>query len=283
MARPIVMPTLGMFTAEGTLVAWLRPAGTNVKAGEPIVEIMTEKATFEIEAPVTGILHPIAEIGMNLPVEALMGYILAEGEEPPIRAPATASSGMPSLEQESTPRTPILLQPLNTATTPSLASSHPAAGIRATPIARRLAAQHGIDLMRVCGTGPDGRIVEADILAAVAHLGALGARAPAPATRRIRQRVPLAGMRQTIAERLRHSLATAASITVTREVHADTLIACRSRLAERIEIPLPYNALFIKLLATALREHPELNATIENETILILDEIHVGFAVAVPI
>ena len=76
MARPIVMPELGMYTAEGTLTDWLRSPGDNVEAGEPVVEITTEKATYQIDAPEAGVLHAIAQIGTNLPVQALIGYIL---------------------------------------------------------------------------------------------------------------------------------------------------------------------------------------------------------------
>jgi pyruvate dehydrogenase E2 component (dihydrolipoamide acetyltransferase) len=88
-------------------------------------------------------------------------------------------------------------------------------------------------------------------------------------------------MRRTIADRLRTSLATAASTTVTREVHADVLVAARTHLSETIKGALPFDALFIKLLAAALRAHPELNATIENDEILVFDEVHIGFAVSV--
>lgn len=281
MARPIVMPSVGMFTAEGTLVAWLRPSGANVEAGESIAEIMTEKATVEIEAPGAGILHPIAEIGVILPIEGLMGYILAPGEDPPAPPQAGTSPGLPSPGGSSTWRTPTLAQTLTSPTTLPAAPSQAAPEVRATPAARRVAAQHGIDLARVCGTGPGGRIVEADVMAAMAKGDALSPAHGAGPACGIRQQLPLAGLRRTIAERLRRSLVTAAPVTLTREIHADTLVACRHRLAERTGIPLPYDALFIKLLATALRAHPELNATIENDTILILDEVHVGFAVAV--
>ena len=83
MAHAIVMPNLGMYTMEGTLVKWLRPMGSPVAAGECVAEVETEKANFELEAAVGGILHQVANVGAHLPVEALIGYILAEGEPPP--------------------------------------------------------------------------------------------------------------------------------------------------------------------------------------------------------
>jgi pyruvate dehydrogenase E2 component (dihydrolipoamide acetyltransferase) len=88
-ARPIVMPSLGMYTAEGTVAAWLRPDGASVTAGEPVAEVTTEKATYEIEAPADGLLHAAAAVGATLGVQAVLGYVLAPGESPP----ATGASG----------------------------------------------------------------------------------------------------------------------------------------------------------------------------------------------
>ncbi len=266
MPRPIVMPSMGMYTEEGVLTAWLHPAGARVEPGEPVVEITTEKATFEIPAPAAGILYPVAEVGTNLRVEALMGYILAEGEKAPV---AMVEKASPLVSREA----------LRASSVPQ--ENRPAAGpVRASPAARRLAAQTGIDLAQLAGTGPGGRIVEADVLAKVSQrdttaLGTLSV------GRRIRQRVPLVGVRRTVAERLKRSLATAASTTLTREADAGVLVAARQRLAEEMSGAPPYDALFIKLLAAALRERPELNAVLENDSIVLLDEVHVGFAVAV--
>ena len=268
MPRPIVMPSMGMYTEEGVLTAWLRPAGTRVVAGEPVVEITTEKATFEIPAPEAGILYPAAKVGTNLRVESLMGYILAEGEAAPVD---TAQKAAPASARSET--APPSSAPLEV---------RPADGpLRASPAARRLATQHGVDLKQVTGSGPGGRVVEADVLAAAAHREASAAGAPSAGCR-IRQRLPLSGIRRAVAERVHLSLATAASTTLTREAGADLLVAARECLADKFGGALPYDALFIKLLAAALRERPELNAVLENDSIVLLDEVHVGFAVAVP-
>jgi len=274
MAKEIVMPSLGMFTAEGTLSAWLRHQGARVEAGEPVAEVTTEKTTQELVAPVDGIVHQVAAVGANLPIQALIGYILAAGERPPT-TPANAPSTPEAASGAQSPPPP--------ATAPRPA---PSGEIRSSPIARRLAADHQIDLSQVTGTGPGGRIVEADVLAAVAcrdesaRVSAPGS-APSVAQRRIRERIPLTGIRRTIAERLRSSLSTGAPVTLAREVDAEILVAARGQLGARLGAPLPYDALFVKLLATALRERPSLNATIENDEILVLDEVHVGFAVAI--
>ncbi|MBW8875326.1 MAG: 2-oxo acid dehydrogenase subunit E2 [Acidobacteria bacterium] len=235
MAQRIVMPSFGMYTAEGNLGRWLVPAGAAVQAGDLIVEIVTEKATYEVESPGSGILHPVAVEGENLTVEGLIGWILAAGEAPPGSAPAPMVS---------------------------------ADRVKASPVARRLAAEKGIDLASLTGTGPGGRIVEADVLAATV--------APRESPWRIRERIPLTGARRTIAERLRRSVDTAVSLTLTREVWAEALVAARKNLA------IPWDALFVKLFAQSLRERPELNAVIEDGEILLLDEVHVGFAVSLP-
>ena len=95
MARAIVMPSMGMYTEEGVLTAWLRPAGARVAMGDPVAEITTEKATFEIPAPEEGVLHPVAAIGSNLRVEALMGFILRNGEAAP---PAVDDAGVAQVQ-----------------------------------------------------------------------------------------------------------------------------------------------------------------------------------------
>lgn len=265
MARAIVMPSMGMYTEEGVLTAWLRPSGTRVGIGEPVAEITTEKATFEIPAPEEGILHTVVSPGTTLRVEGLMGYILRDGEGVPVGAAEkaiVASTGeIPAFDSSRT------------------RFDSPSAGpLRASPVAKRLAAQHGIDLTQVKGSGPGGRIVEADIQALVSkrESQAQGSAAGKLAA----ERIPMAGLRRSLAERLRTTLATAASTTLTREASADILVAARRTLSDKLGRAPSYDALFIKIFAAALREHPELNAIIENECIVRLKEINVGFAVA---
>lgn len=268
MARAIVMPSMGMYTEEGVLTAWLRPAGARVAMGDPVAEITTEKATFEIPAPEEGILHQVAAIGTSLRVEALMGYILHNGEAAPSGAEDAASAAqtnVPLGEGSSSPKTDA-----------------PSAGpLRASPLAKKLAAQHGINLQQVKGTGPGGRIVEADILALVSKPSGGQAHASA-ADKPTSERVPLAGLRLSLADRLRTTLSTAASTTLTREVNADVLVAARRAFSEKLGGAPSYDALLIKLFAAALHERSELNATIESDSIVRFKEINIGFAVAAP-
>lgn len=152
MSQPIVMPSMGMYTEEGVLSAWLKPAGARVEIGEAIAEITTEKVTFEVPSSVSGILEPVAQVGATLRVAELLGYILTEGEASPLRPkpPAAVAAGQPEAASAVPQETRRASGPL-----------------RASPAARRLANQHGIDLALVQGTGPGGRIVEADVLARI--------------------------------------------------------------------------------------------------------------------
>jgi pyruvate dehydrogenase E2 component (dihydrolipoamide acetyltransferase) len=277
MARPIVMPSFGMYTAEGTLLSWLEAAGASVEAGDPIVEIETEKSIQIVEAPATGILHPVALAGSNLVVEALIGYILAPGEEPPLLHSDIATS-IPGPEASPWPEGSRIAFRQS----PSSGQVNSTAGeLRASPIARRLASEHGIDLTQIKGTGPGGRIVESDVVEAVQQQEVRAQRETSLTLLKILRRVPLTGLRRTIAGRLRQTLNTAASLTLTRQVPADFLVKARSTLTERMGETLSYDALFIKLLAVALRRNLDMNATLENDEILIWDEIHIGFAVPV--
>ncbi len=256
------MPSMGMYTAEGVLTAWLRTAGSRVSVGDPVAEITTEKATFEIPAPEEGTLHPVAAVGTTLRVEVLMGYILRDGEPVPA---ATTDSATPDS------RTPPQV--------PSNIEQDGVRPLRASPVAKRMAAQHGIDLKQVNGSGPGGRIVEADIQSLITKRQSLPRKS---ADEQPSERLPMTGLRSSLAQRLRHTLSTAASTTLTREAPADILVAARRMLTEKLSRPPSYDALFIKLFAAALRERPELNALIEGDTILRLANINLGFAVATP-
>jgi pyruvate dehydrogenase E2 component (dihydrolipoamide acetyltransferase) len=253
---------MGMYTEEGVLTAWLRTAGSRVSVGDPVAEITTEKATFEIPAPEEGTLHPVAAVGTTLRVEVLMGYILRDGEPVPAATVESAKPNSPSVTQVA-----------------SNSEQDAVRRLRASPVAKRMAAQHGIDLKQVTGSGPGGRIVEADIQPLITKPQSLPQKS---ADEQPSERLPMTGLRSSLAQRLRHTLSTAASTTLTREAPADILVAARRMLGEKLKVTPSYDALFIKLFATALREHPELNALIEGDAILRLANTNVGFAVATP-
>jgi pyruvate dehydrogenase E2 component (dihydrolipoamide acetyltransferase) len=259
-AYRIVMPSLGMYTAEGKLNRWLRPTGARVEAGEPIVEIETEKVVHEMEAPVAGILHAVAQPEDNLQVEGLIGYILAEGESVPESDFEASSPPMVGGRSTATARPPSVTR-----------------DPKATPIARRLALENKINLALLSGSGPGGRIVEADVRAAIASAHAPSAHPNLV----VRQRTPISGIRRTITDGLRFGIEQAIPLTITREVRADRLLTVRSRLAEA-GIKVSFDTLFIKALSMALRQDPRLNASIQGDSICIYENINVGFAVAIP-
>ncbi|HXT22123.1 MAG TPA: dihydrolipoamide acetyltransferase family protein, partial [Thermoanaerobaculia bacterium] len=285
MAVRIVMPTFGMYTAEGVLARWLVEPGARVEAGELVAEITTEKASYDLESPASGVLYQVAKVGDPLAIEGLIGYVLDEGEEAPAE-PADAAA------VEATWRVPGAGEGEPVPVQQAMPTE--GARVKASPAARRLAVERRIDLANVVGSGPGGRIVEADVLAAAEHRttaeGVLaphaGVATPPPASPtaqipwRIQRRIPLTGVRGAVARRLRESLSTAVPLTLTREVRADALVAARERLRAQLGAA-PWDAIFVKLFADALREHPALNAIVAGDEVLVLDDVHVGFAVPV--
>ena len=255
-----------MYTAEGKLVSWLKASGTHVEEGEAVLEIETDKANQEVVAPASGLLHQVAAIGAQLKEEDLIGYILTDGEVlPKVAASAPGVALKPSDAQAANPQAPT-------------------SRIFATPVARRLALQHGIDLAQLAGSGPDGRIVEADVQAALVRVGGTpSSGGPAlPAGMKIGGRIPLSNMRRVIGERLRQSLNTSVSLTLTREVEADRLVVARRHLSQKLGLSIPFDAFFAKFLAESLREHPDMNVVIQDDSLLRLEGAHIAVAVAVP-
>lgn len=278
MAVAIAMPNLGMYTIEGEVTRWLVADGASVTADQPVLELTTEKTTVEIPAPTSGTIHQVVPVGGRVQVEGILGHILAPGEAPPAAAPA-AEPAAPRAAAAAPPRTPAKPPPARTGR----------GRLRATPVARRRARELGVDLTTVTGSGPGGRITEADVQAAAA-----GTDSPSPqveqgpgdeaAAPRVLRRVLLTGMRGLIAQRMQHSLTSTAQLTLTREVDAHPLVEARERLVASAAdegVRVSYDVLLAKSLAAALLAHPALNATIEGNEVVLLAEAHIGVAVAV--
>ena len=262
------MPSFGMYTAEGTLTCWRKPSGAPVEAGDVVLEIETEKAVQELTAPHGGILQHVANEGARLQVESLLGYILAPGEASPAGEPPPGVghearlAGTAALRREDSPARDVETSQLR---------------VPVSPIARRIAREHNVDLATISGTGPEGRIVEADVRAAMER--------SVPRDEHwqpgVARRVKLSPMRQRIGERLRQTVQTALSLTLTREVRAEAVMAARAAWSEDLGFRVAYDAFFVKLLASALRQFPHLNAAIEGQELIEFSEVNVGFAVAV--
>ena len=251
MAVKVIMPKLGMAMTEGTVVKWLKPDGARVEKGERIAVVMSKKITYEVEAPASGILrHAAAEKEVKA-VGEVIAYIAEPGEVIP--------------ELEKVPAAPPVAEVPAEAPAPK--------EILATPAAKRLAKEHGVDLSQVKGTGPGGRITEKDVMAFVE-----ARKAPPPPPRPPAKVIPFIGMRQAIAERMTQSLQTMAQVTITTEIDATELVRMREQL--KGEFDLTYTDMVVKAAAIALKKHPLLNSTLIGDEIHLLDEVHIGVAVA---
>ncbi len=250
MAVQLVMPKLGMAMTEGEVVKWLKEDGTRVARDEPVVQVMSKKITYEVKAPGEGILRHAVGPKAKVPVGAVIGYILAPGEEVPVTPAAPAAAA-------------------------AAAAQPPAAEVLATPMAKRLAREHGIDLREVRGTGPGGRIQEADVLAYLEQRQKAPAAPEALPAARV---VPFTGMRRAIAERMTESLQTMAQVTLTTEADVTGLVEFVDRLKPKVDIS--YTAVLVKAVAAALRQHPILNSTLVGDEIRLLNEINIGVGVA---
>lgn len=254
----VVMPKFGLTMQEGTIQQWFKAEGEPIAAGEKLFEVETEKVLYEVEAPASGVvaklLYPVES---TVACAAVVAVIAMDGEDAKAVAaayamPAVARAAAPA----SMPTAPAAAQPAHA----------PAAGgaAAATPAARKLAKERGLDLSLVTGTGPGGRITREDVEAALAA-------APAAAE-------PLRGMRKAIAERMVKSLQTTAQLTITTEADVTALVERRAQLGK--QFPLTYTDLIVEAVAGALRAHPRLRVTAEGEAIRRHEEIHIGIAVA---
>lgn len=306
MAIPLIMPKFGMAQREATIIRWLKHEGDMVEAGEPLLEVTTDKVVMEVEAPASGILRGVLyDANATVPVTQVIAYIVPPGEEwvPPAH-PTPAAPGA------------------DAAATQRQAADVPA---RATPLARRVAAEHGVDVGRVAASGPGGRVVRSDVEHYVAGLSTgekpAGKVRATPAARSLARQagvdlatlvgsgprhrvqaadvtaaaqreastedqpadvVPLAGLRRTIAERMAESARSAPHITLQIDVDMSRAEALRHCFNAAGEARVTLTAIIVKACAWALKRHPYVNASLHDGAIHLWKEVHVGVAVALP-
>ena len=256
------MPRLDPGMQSGKIVEWLKKEGDTVRKGEPILVVEGEKTTFEIEAPESGPLTKIlADIGTEVQVAQPVAVIGVPGTS----APPPASVGVTEKEA---PRTAAV------GTGYGLSSER----VIASPAARRLAKEYGLDLTSLKGTGPGGRITTEDIMAAKeagAHLAAQTtqtvSKLPQPA---VLKKVKLTGVRKVVAERLSYSARTGVPVTITVEADATKLMAMKERQSH-----VGFTAFGVRAVAKALRSHAEVNATIEDDEVTVYSDINVAVAI----
>jgi pyruvate dehydrogenase E2 component (dihydrolipoamide acetyltransferase) len=298
------MPALSPTMEEGTLAKWLVKEGDTVSSGDLLAEIETDKATMEFEAIDEGVVTSllVAEGTEGVKVGTVIAVIAGEGEEVNAVAP---KAEMPKLE-------PAKAEPAPTPATVSAPPPPPAAPpsptgdrIVASPLAKRLAEQRGIDLSTIAGTGPGGRIVKADVDAAVPGAEAApqriaatpvaaiapGAPAAAPAPVAVadigipHEKVKLSGMRRTIARRLTESKQTVPHIYLTVDICLDALLKLRAELNASLEgrgVKLSVNDMLIKALGVALTRVPKCNVSFAGDQMLMYSRADISVAVSVP-
>ncbi len=280
MAIDILMPALSPTMTEGKIAAWLKAPGDQVRAGDVLAEIETDKASMEFEAADDGILDRILVpagsegIAVNTPIATLR----AEGET--VTAPAPAP------------------EPVAASPAPQPAATAPAARHAASPLARRMAEQAGLDLGPITGTGPQGRVVKADIEALMPRPAAAQVQATAmqpvalpsgPGARDLADLLkmpyrlePLSGMRKTIARRLTESKQTVPHFYLTVDIAVDALLALRTRLNQGGGIKLSVNDFVIRAAALALKKVPAANASYDDAGIVQYERADISVAVATP-
>ncbi|MCX7993333.1 MAG: 2-oxo acid dehydrogenase subunit E2 [Fimbriimonadales bacterium] len=286
----IIMPKMGDAMEEGTLVRWLKQEGDAVNEGEPIAEIATDKATVEIEAPGSGVLKGISvQEGAIVPVNTPLAYILQEGESLPSQTNGKATAAAPAPAPAETPA-PAATAPPAPAPTPAPTTRDGEERILASPLARKIAAEHGIDLKQIRGTGPKGRIVERDVLAyieaqkaAAPVIAPVPVAVPAPAPIAAEERVEsLNRLRQITAQRTTEAHQTIPHFYLTMEIDMENVLTLRAQLNQLDEsLRMSVNDLIVKACAVALEKHPVVNARYQNGQLVHPDGIHIGIAVAV--
>jgi pyruvate dehydrogenase E2 component (dihydrolipoamide acetyltransferase) len=274
MPTNIIMPSLGFDMTEGKVARWLAAEGDRVEKGAAVVEIETEKATVEVETPASGILARIVVApGRTVPVGTVIGIVTA-ADEALAAPPEVASVPQPSPPQ---PAASPAVAPPHAAAPPVAA---PEASVKASPIARRMAEEAGIDLASIQGSGPDGRIMERDVQAAVAAKSAgetagAGAGTPGAAS-------PMSRMRQAIARRMTESKTTAPHFYASVEILMDEAQKLRRQMnGGRLEgAMVSVNDLVVSAAARALRQFPALNASWRGGGVVPNPAVGIGIAVS---
>ena len=313
MATNVLLPQWGMNMEDGTLTKWLVGEGDEIAEGQPLVEVETAKINSELESPASGVVaHIMADEGSLVKVGELVAVIAEPGENPPRPEPGTPTSPAAARRRQRrtdgratgggarrqiTPVARRLARENDislddvTGTGPrgrvteedvrnAIEARRSRPRVQVVPRARMLARQEGVDLAGVEGSGPNGRIVVADVERAIAERDAGATRADAVA-----EVIPLTGLRKTIADRMRMSVSTMAQVTLTTEADVTDLLKLRESLVaewrpHRLR-PLDLD-LIIAAIAEALEAHPRLNAYLVEDEVLLLEDVNIGIAVAVP-
>ena len=292
MAHNVAIPKLGLTMVEATITEWKAQEGEWVEKEQPILVIEMEKTVHDIEAIASGILHIITPTGQTVPVGYVVG-VLAESKEEyatVCREGVPAVAAAPEVEVGASAEVAPEAEAQRV-----VATKQGTERLRITPVARKLAEEHGIDVSKISGTGPGGRITRQDILQAVEEREKAAAPAPSPTIaasadkaemaglKHAKQVIPLRGMRRAIAENMLRSLQVSAQMTSSGEIDMTEMIKLRQSLVvqqEAIGARITYTDIFVMVVAKALKQNPIINSSIIGDEIRIWDDINIGVAVA---
>jgi len=282
MAKEVRLPQLGQTMEEGTIVGYMVNVGDEVKKGDVIFEVETDKATLEVESPTDGFVkHILAEIGQILPVGEAVLVLGGKDEEVPqgfidsLKAAAPAAEAPPPVPTAEVEPAKPELQPTETAAKPI-----------ASPRAKKLAKKLGVNLAKITGTGPAGKITEQDVKEGaekpttepVAPQGVLRTAAEA----NLGASIPLNKLQKLIAERMLKSKREIPCFYLTVKADVTDLVELRTKLNETGDVKISYNDFIIRAVAIGLQKFPIMTGKLEGDTIKLADNINIGLAVSAP-
>ncbi|MBP9015059.1 MAG: 2-oxo acid dehydrogenase subunit E2 [Candidatus Atribacteria bacterium] len=274
MAKKVIMPKLGLTMEEGVINKWLVKEGDRVSRGDVLFEVATDKVNMEVESPAEGVVLKILyPEGATVPITETVAYIGKEGEAIP------EEEKKPEEKVETKEEVRVEQEEKKEEVPPSLEVER----IRVSPLARRLAEEHGIDLSRIQGSGPGGRIVKEDVEKAIEEkekkLVIEEVKTPIE-----KERVPLSRMRKIIAQRLTESYQSTPHFFLHQEIYAEELVKMREKILPLVEketgLRVSYTDILVKMVAKALEKFPLFRAHLVGEEIEISPEVNVGVAVA---
>lgn len=283
MAEVIRMPKMSDTMTEGVIVEWLKKVGDTVKSGDILAEVETDKATMELENYVKGtLLHIGIQKGQAVPVDGIIAIVGEPGED----ISALLAGGAPAAKteapkEEAKAEAPAVVT--NNVTAPvaqPVVTSNDDSRLKASPLARKMAEERGIDIQRIHGSGDNGRIVKRDVENYKESAASVPAAAAYTGVESFSEE-PVSQMRKTIARRLAESKFTAPHFYLTMEINMDKAVEARTAMNSYSPVKLSYNDMVIKAAAIALRQHPQVNSSWMGEKIRHNNHIHVGVAVAV--
>lgn len=276
MATEVYMPRLTHDMQEGVLLNWLKEEGDQVQAGDPLFEVETDKAVTEVEADASGVLRGLRfKAGDEIPIGSTMAYILQKGEELP-EQPVQQAPAASFQHEAAEPRD----RAAEKARAPSGASDARRPRIIASPIAKRIAREHDIDVSQLSGSGPRGRIVEADVRAFME--AQTESRAVGPGWAPAYEKIPLTRIQKTTGERMARSFQTAPQFTLEVDVNMKETVRWREAYQRVDGEKVSYTSILVYVAARALRRHPRVNVSFHGDHLRQYHDVNIGVAMASP-